>query len=108
MFLVASFVLGMGDFFSSSQTALLTESVPAHWRTRALSGYRFCVDLGATIGPLLLAGLLQVTGFETMVLIAAALLLLAASGGVLGGRAARRVVQSAERTRPSELVSPVG
>lgn len=86
MFLLAAFMLGLGDFFSASQTAALTETAPAHARGRVLGGYRFAVDLGATIGPLLLGGLIGVGGYETTILVAAGLLLLA--GGVVLGSGA--------------------
>jgi MFS family permease len=78
-YLLAALALGIGDFFSASQTALLTDTAPPAWRSRVLAGYRFCADLGATLGPVLLAGLLELTGFETMVLVASTLLL---SGGI--------------------------
>jgi DHA2 family multidrug resistance protein-like MFS transporter len=105
-FLFAALILGLGDFFSSSQTAILTDSVPVEWRSRALAGYRFCVDLGATIGPLLLAGLLEATGFETMVLIASTLLLIAAAGGLLGAQAARPVLDTPTAPQRAELSRP--
>jgi len=47
--------IGFGDFFSSSQTALLSEIVPPDQRTKVLGGYRFSADLGAFVGPVLLA-----------------------------------------------------
>lgn len=37
-FLIAAFVLGLGDFFAASQTAVLTDSVPTAWRSRGLAG----------------------------------------------------------------------
>jgi DHA1 family multidrug resistance protein-like MFS transporter len=87
-FLLAALILGLGDFFSASQAAALTESVPPRWRSRALAAYRFSVDLGATIGPALLAGLLQVAGYRTMIAVTASLLLLAGAGALVGERAA--------------------
>jgi predicted MFS family arabinose efflux permease len=89
LFLTASLLLGLGDFFSSSQTAVLTSAVPANWRSRVLGTYRFAVDLGATIGPLLLASVLQSAGFETLVLVTVGLLLAAAGGAAVGARLAR-------------------
>ena len=87
-FLLAALVLGLGDFFSASQAAALTESVPPRWRSRALAAYGFSVDLGAAIGPALLAGLLQVAGYRTMIAVTASLLLLAGAGALVGERAA--------------------
>jgi DHA1 family multidrug resistance protein-like MFS transporter len=87
-FLLAALILGLGDFFSASQAAALTESVPPRWRSRALAAYRFSVDLGATIGPALLAGLLQVAGYQTMITVTASLLLLAGAGALVGELAA--------------------
>jgi MFS family permease len=58
-FLLAAAVLGCGDFFASSQTAILAELVPPSQRSQVLAGYRFCVDVGALVGPLLLAGLMD-------------------------------------------------
>lgn len=86
-FLLASFLLGIGDFFSSSQTAALTELVPQRLRSRMLGGYRFSVDLGATIGPVAVAGLLQFAGYETMIGVVSGLLLLAGVGAFVGARA---------------------
>lgn len=58
-FLLAAAVLGCGDFFASSQTAILAELVPPSQRSQVLAGYRFFVDIGALVGPLLLAGLMD-------------------------------------------------
>jgi predicted MFS family arabinose efflux permease len=88
-FLLASLVLGFGDFFAASQMAAVTEVVPAHARGRALATYRFSVDLGATIGPFFLASLLGMTGFNTTIVVAAGLLLIASVVVQLGGLAAR-------------------
>src|SRR5260221_14684919 len=54
-FLLAAALIGFGDFFSSSQTALLSEIVPPADRTKVLGTYRFSADLGAFIGPVALA-----------------------------------------------------
>src|SRR5258705_13828448 len=56
-FILASLLVGLGDFFSSSQTALLLDMVEGPRRALALSAYRFFVDLGALVGPTLLAAL---------------------------------------------------
>jgi MFS family permease len=95
-YLLAACALGIGDFFSASQTALLTDTAPPAWRSRVLAGYRFCADLGATLGPVLLAGLLELTGFETMVLVATSLLLSGGLAAALGG-----LLTAHERLEPS-------
>ncbi len=61
-FLLAAAVIGSGDFFSSSQTALLSELVEPRHRARVLAGYRFFVDIGALLGPLVLAALFDAFG----------------------------------------------
>ncbi|MGK2850618.1 MAG: MFS transporter, partial [Candidatus Limnocylindrales bacterium] len=58
-FLLAAALIGFGDFFTSSQTALLSEVVPPEGRTKVLSGYRFSADLGALIGPVVLAAVMD-------------------------------------------------
>ena len=77
-FLVAAAIIGLGDFFTSSQTALLSEIVPPGERTRVLSGYRFSADLGALIGPVVLAFVMDVTDARVAIVVAAAVLLTAA------------------------------
>lgn len=76
-FLIVSALIGFGDFFTSSQTALLSEIVPPDRRTRALSTYRFSADLGALIGPILLAAVMDNLGSANAILTAVAILLLA-------------------------------
>ena len=88
-FLLASLVLGFGDFFAASQMAAVTEVVPAHARGRVLATYRFSVDIGAAIGPFFLASLLGLTSFTTSIVVAAGLLLFAACVVQLGGFSAR-------------------
>jgi DHA1 family multidrug resistance protein-like MFS transporter len=83
-FLVVAAVIGFGDFFASSQTALLSEIVPTHQRTRVLSGYRFSADLGALIGPVLLAFTMDVADARAAIVLAAAILLTAAVGARFG------------------------
>jgi MFS family permease len=73
-FLVVAALIGFGDFFTSSQTALLSEIVPAAERTRALSTYRFSSDLGAMIGPIMLAIVMDLYGAQTAIVLAAAIL----------------------------------
>ena len=76
-FLLVSALIGFGDFFTSSQTALLSEIVPARERTKALSTYRFSADLGALIGPILLALIMDLTEARNAVLVAVSVLLVA-------------------------------
>jgi MFS family permease len=73
-FLVVCLVLGLGDFFTATQTALLTDMVPAVERTRTLSGYRFASDLGAMIGPIILAATMDAFDARTAIVLAAAIL----------------------------------
>jgi MFS family permease len=83
-FLLVAVLVGLGDFFPSSQTALLSEIVPPQLRTRVLSGYRFAVDLGAFVGPVLLAAVMDSLGAQTAIVFAAALLLTASLVARLG------------------------
>jgi MFS family permease len=73
-FLVVCLVLGLGDFFTATQTALLTDMVPANERTRTLSGYRFASDLGAMIGPIILAATMDAFDARTAIVLAVAIL----------------------------------
>jgi MFS family permease len=84
-FLLAAALIGFGDFFTSSQTALLSEVVPPEGRTRVLSGYRFSADAGALIGPIVLAAVMDGWGAQAAIVVAAVILLsasLAAHAGV--------------------------
>lgn len=83
-FLLVAAAIGLGDFFTSSQTALLSEVVPPSERTKVLSGYRFSADLGALIGPVLLAAIMDVAGAPTAIIVAAAILFSAALAARLG------------------------
>lgn len=74
-FLLAAAVVGFGDFFTSSQTALLSEIVPPEQRGRTLSGYRFSADLGALIGPVALAAVMDLADARVAIVVAAAILL---------------------------------
>lgn len=89
-FMIAGAVVGLGDCFSSSQTALISDIVTGPRRALALGAYRFCVDLGALAGPLLLASLLAHFGAEIAIRTAAAILLLAAAASQLGIPGARK------------------
>jgi DHA1 family multidrug resistance protein-like MFS transporter len=84
-FLVVAALIGFGDFFASSQTSLLSEVVPPDQRTRVLAGYRFSSDLGAMIGPILLAAVMDAADARAAIVVCAAILLsaaIAARGGV--------------------------
>lgn len=76
-FVIAGAIVGLGDFFSSSQTALLSDMVEGPRRALALGAYRFCVDLGALLGPLLLASMLSALGSAAAIRTAAGILLVA-------------------------------
>jgi MFS transporter, DHA1 family, multidrug resistance protein len=96
-FLLAAALIGFGDFFTSSQTALLSEVVPPEGRTKVLSGYRFSADLGALVGPVLLAAVMDGFGAQAAIVVAAAILLSAALAARLGvpARADGRVESAA-------------
>ncbi len=83
-FLLVSAAIGLGDFFTSSQTALLSEVVPPSERTKALSGYRFSADLGALIGPVMLAAVMDVAGAPMAIVVAAVILFSAALAARIG------------------------
>ncbi len=76
-FLLAAALIGFGDFFSSSQTALLSEIVPSQDRTKVLGTYRFSADLGAFIGPVALAAVMDLISAQAAIITAAVVLLLA-------------------------------
>lgn len=82
-FLGAAALIGFADFFSSSQTALLSEIVPPAQRTRALGGYRFSADMGAFVGPVLLAAVMDVASAQAAIVLAAVILLAAAGAARL-------------------------
>ena len=83
-FLAAAALIGFGDFFASSQTALLSEIVPGEHRTRVLSGYRFSADLGAFVGPVLLATVMDLANAQAAIVLAAAILLAASLAARFG------------------------
>ena len=83
-FLAASALIGFGDFFASSQTALLSEIVPAEQRTKSLASYRFSADLGAFIGPVVLAAIMDAANAQVAILAAVAVLLSASAAARLG------------------------
>lgn len=80
LFLLAAAVVGSGDFFSSSQTALLSELVEPQHRARVLTGYRFFVDIGALVGPLALAAIFD--GFGPYVAITTAIVILVVGSAI--------------------------
>jgi MFS family permease len=83
-FLAVAALIGCGDFFSSSQTALLSEIVPPEQRSWAMSGYRFSSDLGALIGPILLAVVMDTVGVQAAIFTAAGILLIASVAARIG------------------------
>jgi MFS family permease len=83
-FLAAAALIGFGDFFSSSQTALLSEIVPPDQRTKVLGGYRFSADLGAFIGPVLLAAVMDLGNAQDAILVAVGILFSASLVARLG------------------------
>jgi MFS family permease len=83
-FLAAAALIGFGDFFTSSQTALLSEVVPPEGRTRAMSGYRFSADLGALLGPVVLAAIMDARGAQAAIIAAAVVLFTAALAARVG------------------------
>jgi DHA1 family multidrug resistance protein-like MFS transporter len=74
LFIAAAAIVGAGDFFSSSQAALLSEIVDQRHRNRALSGFRFSVDLGALIGPIVVAVLFDQFGAHVAIIATSAIL----------------------------------
>ena len=84
LYLVFAALVGFSDFFPSSQTALLTDVVPPQSRTRVLAGYRFAVDVGAFIGPILLAAVMDFGSAEMAIVLTAAILIVAAVAARLG------------------------
>jgi MFS family permease len=103
-FLLVSALIGLGDFFPSSQTAVLSEVVPAQQRTRVLSGYRFSVDLGAFIGPVLLAFVMDRWSAEASIVLVAALLATSALVAVIGVPASVDRTERAEDAAAAESV----
>jgi MFS family permease len=77
-YVLAGAVIGLGDCFSSSQTAELAGLVDQRHRSMVLASYRFFVDLGALIGPLGLAWLLERYGARIAIDAAGTILLAAA------------------------------
>ncbi|HEY7701465.1 MAG TPA: MFS transporter [Candidatus Limnocylindrales bacterium] len=83
-FLLAAALIGFGDFFTSSQTALLSEVVPPEGRTKAMSGYRFSADLGALLGPVVLAAIMDARGAQAAIVAAAVVLFTASLAARIG------------------------
>lgn len=98
-FLLASALIGLGDFFASSQTALLSEIVPPEQRTQVLSGYRFSADLGAFVGPVLLAAVMDAASAQVAILVAAGILISASL-------VARFAVPASVDLRPARARTP--
>ena len=76
-FLMAAVVLGCGDFFIGSQSALIASLSSARGRARALGGFRLATDCGALVGPLALAGAMDALSPDAAMVIAAGLLVVA-------------------------------
>lgn len=89
-YVVAGATIGLGDCFSSSQTAQLAGLVDHRRRSMVLASYRFFVDLGALVGPLGLAWSYGRYGSGTAVRSAGGLLLLAAVVALIGTAAMAR------------------
>ncbi len=108
-FLLIAALIGFGDFFTSSQTALLSEIVPAAQRTRSLSTYRFSADLGALIGPILLAAVMDASGSTAAILVAVGVLATASLAAWFGvpARAEAKDPLEPPTTIPSNQGSPV-
>jgi predicted MFS family arabinose efflux permease len=96
-YVIAGAVIGLGDCFSSSQTAQLAALVDQRRRSMVLAAYRFFVDLGALIGPLGLAWLLDQYGMN-VTLRATSVLLLVAAGAALGSVRVTRRTSSVQYT----------
>jgi MFS family permease len=94
-FLLAAAILGCGDFFASSQTAILAELVPPSQRSQVLAGYRFFVDIGALVGPLLLAGLMDAFDPRLAIVVCAAIVI---AGGLIA-----KLGVPAEAAPPAEI-----
>lgn len=105
-FLLVAAAIGCGDFFSSSQTALLSEIVPPQQRTMALSGYRFSSDLGALIGPVLLAFVMDHLGVQAAIVVAAGVLFIASAAARIGVPARIDAVVPARLAEPAPATHP--
>lgn len=82
-FIVVAAIVGLGDFFTGAQAALLADIVEPRHRNRSLSGFRFSVDLGALLGPIMVAVLLDHTGAAGAILVTAAILAVAAIASLI-------------------------
>jgi len=77
-FIIAAGLLGLGDFFIGSQTALLASTATPSGRTQVLAGFRLATDAGALAGPIALAALMDVFGPQAAMVGAAGVLVTAA------------------------------
>jgi MFS family permease len=105
-FLAVATLVGFGDFFVSSQTALLSEIVPPEDRARSLSQYRFSADLGALIGPIGLALIMDMAGASAAIVVATGVLAFAALVGFVG--VPRQPRTTAPVPAPALASAPVG
>lgn len=97
-FLFVATIIGLGDFFASSQTALMSEVAPPEDRTRVLSTYRFSSDLGALVGPILLALVMDLSGAPAAIVVASSILFIAALTAYAGVPADRRPLATSPTT----------
>jgi MFS family permease len=85
-YLAAGLLIGLGDCFSSSQTAQLAGMVDRRRRSMVLASYRFFVDVGALLGPLGLAWVYGRFGSSAAIDTAGVVLLVAAGVALVGAR----------------------
>ena len=104
-FLLFAALIGFGDFVSSSQTALLSEVVPSQHRTKVLAGYRFSADLGAFLGPVILAAVMDLANAQAAIVLAAAILISASLAARFGVPA---VADAPARARTQPVVAAEG
>jgi DHA1 family multidrug resistance protein-like MFS transporter len=78
LFILAAMLVGTGDFFSSSQTAMLSDLVDGPRRALVLGAYRFFVDLGALVGPSCLGYVYGAYGVGAAMRVAAGVLIFTA------------------------------
>jgi MFS family permease len=75
LFLLACAAVGLADFYIGSQTALISSVAPSAERTRVLGRFRVSTDVGALVGPVLLAWVMQQFGPQSAMVLAAGLMI---------------------------------